>query len=81
MESTIPDLKVNPVEINIIGLRDDDAVQVTFLGETLDDLLAGGATLEDLAAATKIWRRMYETEEQLAGDGLKFLKAEVAKRW
>lgn len=38
LESTIPDLKVNPVEINIIGLRDDDAVQVTFLGETLDDL-------------------------------------------
>lgn len=38
LQSTIPDLKVNPVEINIIGLRDDDAVQVTFLGETIDDL-------------------------------------------
>jgi len=24
---------------------------------------------------------MYETEDQLAGDGLKFLKQEVAKRW
>ena len=39
LESSIPDLKVNPVEINILGLRDDDAVQVTFLGETLEDLL------------------------------------------
>jgi len=38
LESTIPDLKVNPVEINLIGLRDDDAVQVTFLGETIDEL-------------------------------------------
>jgi D-psicose/D-tagatose/L-ribulose 3-epimerase len=42
---------------------------------------AFGQSLEDLAAATKIWRRMYETEAQLAADGLKFLKAEVAKRW
>ena len=40
LESTIPDLRVNPVEINIIGLRDDDAVQVTFLGETLEELVA-----------------------------------------
>lgn len=38
LESTIPDIRVNPVEINIIGLRDDDAVQVTFLGESLDEL-------------------------------------------
>ena len=42
---------------------------------------AFGQSLEDLAAATKIWRRMYETEDQLAGDGLRFLKQEVAKRW
>ena len=42
---------------------------------------AFGQSLEDLLAATKIWRRMYETEEQLASDGLKFLKEEVAKRW
>jgi D-psicose/D-tagatose/L-ribulose 3-epimerase len=42
---------------------------------------AFGQSLEDLAAATKIWRRMYQTEEQLASDGLKFLKEEVAKRW
>ncbi len=38
LEGSIPDLKVNPVEINIIGLRDDDAGQVTFLGETLENL-------------------------------------------
>ena len=42
---------------------------------------AFGQSLGDLAAATKIWRRMYETEEQLASDGLAFLKQEVAKRW
>jgi D-psicose/D-tagatose/L-ribulose 3-epimerase len=37
--------------------------------------------LEDLVAATKIWRRMFESEEQLARDGLAFLKQEVGKRW
>ena len=37
--------------------------------------------LPELAAATKIWRRMYESEEQLARDGLAFMRAEVAKRW
>lgn len=42
---------------------------------------AFGQSLEDLIAATKIWRRMYENEEQLARDGLGFLKNEVAKRW
>jgi HAE1 family hydrophobic/amphiphilic exporter-1 len=30
LESAIPDLRINPIEINLIGLRDDDAVQVTF---------------------------------------------------
>jgi D-psicose/D-tagatose/L-ribulose 3-epimerase len=42
---------------------------------------AFGQSLEDLLAATKIWRRMYETEDQLASDGLRFLKEEVEKRW
>lgn len=37
--------------------------------------------LPKLAAATKIWRRMYDTELQLATDALAFMKAEVAKRW
>ena len=34
-----------------------------------------------LVAATKIWRRMYESEEQLSRDGLAFMKAEYEKRW
>lgn len=42
---------------------------------------AFGLALPKLAAATKIWRRMFGTEEQLASDGLKFMKREVAKRW
>ena len=42
---------------------------------------AFGLALPELAAATKIWRRMYESEEQLARDGLAFMKAEHAKRW
>ena len=42
---------------------------------------AFGLALPELVAATKIWRRMYETEEKLAKDGLAFMKAEVAKRW
>lgn len=42
---------------------------------------AFGLTPEDLAAGVKIWRRMFESEHQLAEDGLAFLQAEVAKRW
>ena len=42
---------------------------------------AFGLSLPKLAAATKIWRRMFATEEKLASDGLKFMKKEVAKRW
>jgi D-psicose/D-tagatose/L-ribulose 3-epimerase len=42
---------------------------------------AFGLSLPELAAATKIWRRMYQSEEQLARDGLAFMKAEYAKRW
>ena len=42
---------------------------------------AFGLALEKLVPATKIWRRMYESERQLATDGLAFMKAEVAKRW
>jgi len=49
-----------------------------------DNLLvieAFGLALEKLVPATKIWRRMYESEKQLATDGLNFMKAEVATRW
>jgi D-psicose/D-tagatose/L-ribulose 3-epimerase len=42
---------------------------------------AFGLALPELVAATKIWRRMYESELQLAGDGLAFMKAQVAQRW
>jgi D-psicose/D-tagatose/L-ribulose 3-epimerase len=42
---------------------------------------AFGLALEKIVAATKIWRRMYQSERQLAGDALKFMKSEVKKRW
>jgi D-psicose/D-tagatose/L-ribulose 3-epimerase len=42
---------------------------------------AFGLALPELVAATKIWRRMYKSEEQLAHEGLTFMKAEYAKRW
>ncbi len=42
---------------------------------------AFGLALEKLVPATKIWRRMYESEIQLATDALNFMKAEVGKRW
>jgi len=42
---------------------------------------AFGLALEKLVPATKIWRRMYESETQLATDALSFMKAEVSKRW
>jgi D-psicose/D-tagatose/L-ribulose 3-epimerase len=42
---------------------------------------AFGLALPELVAATKIWRRMYESEEQLARNGLEFMKSQVAQRW
>ena len=42
---------------------------------------AFGLALPELAAATKIWRRMFSSEEQLARDGLAFMKSQVAQRW
>jgi D-psicose/D-tagatose/L-ribulose 3-epimerase len=41
---------------------------------------AFGLALPSIAAATKIWRRMYQSEEQLARDALAFMKSEVSKR-
>ena len=35
---------------------------------------AFGLALPEIAAATKIWRRMYESEMQLARDALEFMK-------
>ena len=42
---------------------------------------AFGLALPEIAAATKIWRRMYGDELQLASEGLAFMKSEYAKRW
>jgi D-psicose/D-tagatose/L-ribulose 3-epimerase len=39
---------------------------------------AFGLALPEISAATKIWRRMYESEEQLSRDALKFMKGHVA---
>jgi D-psicose/D-tagatose/L-ribulose 3-epimerase len=41
---------------------------------------AFGLALPALAAATKIWRRMFDSEDQLARDGLAFIKSQWAKR-
>lgn len=40
---------------------------------------AFGLALPELAAATRIWRRMFDDELQLATEGLAFMKASVAK--
>jgi D-psicose/D-tagatose/L-ribulose 3-epimerase len=42
---------------------------------------AFGLSLPEIAAATKIWRRMYESEEQLATDAMSFMRREVTARW
>ncbi|MFG0287444.1 MAG: sugar phosphate isomerase/epimerase family protein [Rhodopirellula sp. JB044] len=41
---------------------------------------AFGLALPEVAAATKIWRRMYSDEMTLAKEGLAFMKSEVEKR-
>lgn len=41
---------------------------------------AFGRLLPDLAANLKIWRKMYENEDQLARDGLAFLRQEIERR-
>jgi D-psicose/D-tagatose/L-ribulose 3-epimerase len=42
---------------------------------------AFGMALPELAAATKIWRRMFDTELKLAKDGLEFMKQQVGKHF
>jgi len=39
---------------------------------------AFGDSLPELAAATKIWRRMFDSEEQLARDGAAFIRNGLA---
>lgn len=41
---------------------------------------AFGLAMPSLAATTSIWRRMYDTERQLAADGLAFMRRQVEKR-
>lgn len=41
---------------------------------------AFGGAIPELVAATKIWRRMFESEEQLARDALEFMKREWTSR-
>ncbi len=40
---------------------------------------AFGLALPELAAATKIWRKMYRSEQQLAQDGLAFMKRGIGR--
>lgn len=40
---------------------------------------AFGLALPEIAAATKIWRKMYRSEEQLARDGLAFIKKNLGR--
>jgi D-psicose/D-tagatose/L-ribulose 3-epimerase len=42
---------------------------------------AFGLALPNIAAATKIWRKMFPDEDTLACEGLAFMKAHVARRW
>jgi len=42
---------------------------------------AFGLALPEIAAATKIWRKMYVDEMQLAQGGLSFMKSQVALWW
>ena len=66
------------------------AEEVGGLGQTPQAALAlveamGGQFVSEpyapaLAAATKIWRRMFDSEERLAQDALAFMKQQVAER-
>lgn len=38
---------------------------------------AFGTTMPELAAATRVWRRTFESEEQLARDGIAFLRTQI----
>ena len=40
---------------------------------------AFGQAMPDFAAATKIWRSMFDSEEQLARDGLAFIRNKYAE--
>ncbi|QDU88037.1 D-tagatose 3-epimerase [Pirellulimonas nuda] len=42
---------------------------------------AFGLAMPEVASATKIWRRMYDSEQQLAREALAFMQKQVATRW
>ena len=42
---------------------------------------AFGLALPNIVAATKIWRKMFPSEDQLASDSIAFMRAHVRKRW
>ncbi|MFV2066168.1 MAG: sugar phosphate isomerase/epimerase family protein [Pirellulales bacterium] len=42
---------------------------------------AFGLALPEIAAATKIWRRMFESETELAQDALALMRGHVERRW
>jgi D-psicose/D-tagatose/L-ribulose 3-epimerase len=42
---------------------------------------AFGLLLEKLVPTVRIWRRMYNSERQLASDGLRFMKEQVHKHF
>jgi D-psicose/D-tagatose/L-ribulose 3-epimerase len=42
---------------------------------------AFGLALPNIVAATKIWRKMFPSEDQLASDSLAFMRRQVASRW
>ena len=71
----------------LVALRSDRFWPLWVAGLQLTSSLAHvmkGINLELLpqayAAATKIWRRMYQSEEQLARDALAFMKRETSAR-
>ncbi|QEG38297.1 sugar phosphate isomerase/epimerase family protein [Roseimaritima ulvae] len=68
-----------PGEGNIRWEENFDAI----VGSGYDGWLvieAFGLSLPEIAAATKIWRRMYKDEMTLATEGLRFMRDEIAKR-
>ncbi|HEX8530552.1 MAG TPA: sugar phosphate isomerase/epimerase family protein [Cytophagales bacterium] len=56
-----------------------DALRETGYAGSLS-IEAFGRRQPDLAAATKIWRRMFESEAQLSRDGLAFLRRETRRK-
>ncbi len=87
LESQIPDLKVRPIEINLIGLRDDDAVLVTFTGEDRDTLAALSDRVKQIMAAipgivetqSSLTDRSNELHVQINRDKMELLGIDMAQ--